>query len=228
MKQKIIWRIFTVVRPLETGGPPRLHNNPGGLPAVPAPRGPALGPTPRDGVQKLLDAVQLHLPTNIVPKASRVNHQSRISPILDRGTSAIKQSHSTQSDPRKARLASAHGLMQRSPATSCAPGARSRRSHAKSRPTLRKSVVAAVTRLLECPTFLRKCRSTSAWAGSWSCSIPFCFHIRKKGNPVGPIVDTRRLRSRNRFLISQLVSAMSKQPWHAAPCVARSPLRLSG
>jgi hypothetical protein len=52
-------------------------------------------------------------------------------------------------------------------------------------------------------------------------------HLKKCCAAVA-IVGTSKLRSRNKFRISQLVSAMRRQPWHAAPCVARSPLRSSG
>jgi hypothetical protein len=38
----------------------------------------------------------------------------------------------------------------------------------------------------------------------------------KNAPPWVAIVGIRRLRSRNRFRISQLVSAISRQPWHAA------------
>ena len=46
--------------------------------------------------------------------------------------------------------------------------------------------------------------------------------------PSSDIVRTSRLRSKNRFRRSQLVSEIKRQLWHAAPCVARSPLRSSG
>jgi hypothetical protein len=45
----------------------------------------------------------------------------------------------------------------------------------------------------------------------------------KKAEPSIAIVGTSKFLSKNRFRISQLVSAISKQPWEAAPCVARSP-----
>jgi hypothetical protein len=41
--------------------------------------------------------------------------------------------------------------------------------------------------------------------------------ISKNEAPSMAIVGTSRFRSRNRFRISQLVSAISRQPWHAAP-----------
>jgi hypothetical protein len=52
-------------------------------------------------------------------------------------------------------------------------------------------------------------------------------YLKKHDRP-SAIVVTSRLRSRNRFRISQLVSAISRHPWHAAPWVARSPLLSSG
>jgi hypothetical protein len=50
----------------------------------------------------------------------------------------------------------------------------------------------------------------------------------KKHDKSSAMVGTSRLRSRNRFLISQLVSAIRRHPWQAAPWVARSPLLSSG
>jgi hypothetical protein len=53
-------------------------------------------------------------------------------------------------------------------------------------------------------------------------------HHPKKHAKSSAMVGTSRLRSRNRFLISQLVSAIRRHPWQAAPWVARSPLLSSG
>jgi hypothetical protein len=45
--------------------------------------------------------------------------------------------------------------------------------------------------------------------------------MSKSEEPTVAIVGTSKLLSKKRFRISQLVSAISRQPWQAAPCVAR-------
>jgi hypothetical protein len=52
--------------------------------------------------------------------------------------------------------------------------------------------------------------------------------LQKNASFVADIVWTKRARSRYRLRLSQLVSAISKQLWQAAPWVARSPLCVSG
>ena len=87
------------------------------------------------------------------------------------------------------------------------------------------------TERVQCDVMVESRMGAEAWAmrqrsvshARSSNRITYSLNAEERRYPSDPIVGTSRPRSRNKFLISQLVSAMSRQPWHAAPCVARLP-----